>query len=101
MRSYQNNTCEVTGRGVVVVYPDLALIKTSTDNSCYQTDPCSENQSSQSLCTSGKRKVIYYCKQHPWGEEASYVASSFLGKCASITVVDLIQQKKLGFWKLL
>ena len=27
------------------------------------------------------------------------VASTFLEKCASITAVDLIQQKKLGSWK--
>ena len=31
----------------------------------------------------------------PWGKEASRMASAFLGKYASITAVDLIQQKKL------
>ena len=81
---------------VCVVHPDCVLIKTSMDNRCWQTERlnwCTENGISQSLWTSGKRKAIYYCKQHPWGEEASYVASSFLGKCASITAVDLIQRK--------
>ena len=66
-----NNTFEVTGRGVVE-HPDR-VIKTSADNSDsshWQTEQCSENQSSQSICTSWKHKVIYYCKQHPWGEEA-------------------------------
>ena len=48
VHSYQNNTCEVTGRGVVV-HPDHVLIKTSMDNSHWQTEQCSENQTSQSL----------------------------------------------------
>ena len=30
------------------------------------------------------------------GKEASCVAGAFLGKCASITAVDLIQRKILG-----
>ena len=37
----------------------------------------------------------------PLGEEVLCVASAFLGKCASITAVVLIQQKKLGSWNFL
>ena len=35
-------------------YTDLALIKTSTDNSCRQTARCSDHQISRSLYSSGK-----------------------------------------------
>ena len=34
-----------------------------------------------------------------WDEEAPCVAGAFLEKCASITVVDLVQRKKLHSWK--
>ena len=75
--------------------PDHVLVKTSKNKSRWQTEQCSDDQSSRSLYTS---KVIYYYKQYPWGKEAMCIASAFLGKHASITAVDLIQRKKLNWW---
>ena len=49
--SYQNNAYEVTIRGVVV-RPDRVLVKTSTDNSRWQMERCSDDRSSWSLYTS-------------------------------------------------
>ena len=43
-----------TGRGVVL-HPDRVLVKTSTDNSRWQTERCSDDRNSRSLYTS---KVI-------------------------------------------
>ena len=80
-RSYQNNAYEVTTRGIVL-HPDRVLVKTSTDNSRWQTERCSDDRSSWSLYTS---KVIQYYKKHPLGQRASRVASGFLGKYASIS----------------
>ena len=51
---YQNNAYEVTTRGIVV-HPDRVLVKRSTDNSHWQTERCSDDQSSWNLYTS---KVI-------------------------------------------
>ena len=34
-----------------------------------------------------------------WGKRLRCVTSAVLGKVASITVVNLIQLKKLGYWK--
>ena len=48
---YQNNANEVTTSGVVV-HPDRVLVKTSTDNSRWQTERCSDDRSSWSLYTS-------------------------------------------------
>ena len=42
-----------------------------------------------------KPMVICTASNTTWGEEAPSVAGTFLGKCASITAVDLIQRKKL------
>ena len=36
----------------------------------------------------------------PGAKKPPCVASAFLGKCTSITAVDLIQRKKFGSWKL-
>ena len=55
----------------IVVHPDRVLVKTSMDNSHWQT-----GEMLRGLC----------------------MASAFLGKYASIIAVDLIQQKKLNFW---
>ena len=35
----------------------------------------------------------------PGAKKPLCMASAFLGKCAFITAVDLIQRKKLGSWK--
>ena len=84
--------------------PDRVLVKTSTDNSRWQTDRFSDDRRSWSLYTS---KVVQHYKKHPWGKEApppphththTHMASAFLGKYASFTAVDLIQRKKLDSW---
>ena len=45
-----------------------------------------------------KPMVISIASNTTLGEEAPSVAGAFLGKRASITVVDLIQWKKLRSW---
>jgi len=50
----RNNSYEATSLGIVV-HPDRVLVKTSTDNSCWQAERCSDDRSSWSLYTS---KVI-------------------------------------------
>ena len=56
---------------------------------------------SRSLHTSGKAygNLILQATL-PGVKKPPGVASTFLAKCASITAVDLIQRKKLGFWKI-
>ena len=78
--------------------PDLALVKTSTDNSRWQTARCSDDRISRSLYTSGKAYGNLVLQATlPGAKKPPCMASTFLGKCASITAVDLIQRKKLGF----
>ena len=78
-------------------HTDLALIKTSTDNSRWQTARCSDEQISLSLYTSGKAySNLLLQATLPRAKKPTCVASTFLGKYASITAVDLIQRKKLG-----
>ena len=60
------------------------LSKKSTADSRCQTEKCSDDRSSQSLYTSRTKRLL--C-----------TGSAFLGKYASITVVNLIQRKKLYF----
>ena len=76
-KHYQNNAYEVTSRGIVA-HPDGVLVKTKT----------------RSLYTS---KVISITNSTSWGKRPLCMGSAFLGKYASVTVVDLIQQKKLDF----
>ena len=55
----------------------------------------------RSLYTSGKAYGnLGTASKTTWGKEASCVASTFFGKFASITAVDLIQRKKLDSWKI-
>ena len=73
-------------------HPDLALIKTSTNNSRSQTARCSDDQTFRSQYTSGK---AYGCNLAipnlvlqatlPRTKKPPCMASTFLGKCASIT----------------
>ena len=67
-----------------MVHTDGVLIKKSTADSRCQTEKCSDDRSSQSLYTSRTKRLL--C-----------TGSAFLGKYASITVVNLIQWKKLYF----
>ena len=76
-------------------HPDLALIKTSTDNSCWQT---ARQSNFQSLYTSGKAYgnlvlVLHGVKKPP------YMASAFLGKSASTTAVDSNPAEEIRFLK--
>ena len=81
-------------------HPDLALVKTSTDNSRWQTARCSDDRISRSLYTSGKAYGNLVLQATlPGAKKPPCVASTFLGKYASITAVDLIQRKKLGSLK--
>ena len=65
-----------------MLHPDRVLVKTSTDNSRWQMERCSDDRNSRSLYTS---KVIYT----PGAKKPQCMASAFVGKCASITAVDL------------
>ena len=80
------------------MHPDCVLSKqVATDNSCWQTEQCSDDQSSRRLYdTNLVLQVI-----RPGTKRPPCMASDFLGKCASITAGDLIQRKKLGSWKFL
>ena len=81
-------------------HPDLALVKTSTDNSRWQTAVMLRRSNFRSLYTSGKAcGNLVLQATLPGVKKPLCVASTFLAKCASITAVDLIQQKKLGFCK--
>ena len=73
-----------------VVHPDSILVQTSTGNSRWQTDRFSDDGSSWSL---------YISSNTPWGKETSCMTSVLLRKYASITLVDLIQWKKLNSQK--
>ena len=76
-------------------FSDHVLVKTSKDNSRWQTERCSDDRSSRAYTL---LKWFNTTNNTPWGKEATCMASAFLGKYASITAVDLIQQKKLDFW---
>ena len=58
------------------MHPDGVLVKTSTDNSRWQTERCSDDQNSWTS------KVIY--KKHPLGQRVLRMASAFLGKYTSV-----------------
>ena len=53
-RSYQNNTSEITAEVFCSQHTDPALMKTSTDNSHWQTMRHSDDRISWNLYTSGK-----------------------------------------------
>ena len=53
---------------------------------CHEAFPAKQN---------GKSWVERVCLVH----QEVFLSSAFLGKCASITAVDLMQPKKLGSWK--
>ena len=64
-----------------MVHPDRVLVKTSIDNSHWQTD---------------KSPSLYTSKVTPWCKDAA--ADGFLGNYASIRGVDLIKLNKLDCW---
>ena len=70
------------GRGIVG-HPDRVLIKTSTDNSRWQTDRCSDDRNSRSLYTSGKAYSDLVLQ--------ATLASDFLGKCASTEEIGFLE----------
>ena len=69
------------------------------DNSPWQTAADIDFLGAYTLL--GKPMIISTANNTTWMKESPCLASAFLGKCASITVVDLIQEKKLGSWKFL
>ena len=73
------------------LHTDLTLIKTSTDNSAGKQHPMLGQSNFQSLYTSGKAYGNLVLQATlPGVKKPLCVASAFLGKCASIIVVDLI-----------
>ena len=74
-------------------HSDLALIKTSTDNSLWQTAMLRRSNFQEPMVLNLVLQATL-----PGVKKPPCVASTFLGKCASITAVDLIQRKKLGSW---
>ena len=74
--NHDNNTCEVTGRGVAV-YPDHVLIKTSTDISEWQSK-------FPALCTyTPIEKNQYTATKEHWGEKVIAQSQCFSWKMHS------------------
>ena len=72
--------------------PDCVLVKTSTDNSRWQTERCSQDRSSWSLYTSKVDLVLH--ETPPGAKRPLRMVSAFPGKYASIPA----ELKKLDSW---
>ena len=77
----------------VVVHQEHVSIKTSMNNSCWQTERWSDDRSSQSLYTSGKAQCTTVSKTLGAKRPLACGYSALLGKCTFIAVVCLIQQQ--------
>ena len=73
------------------MHPDRVLIKTCMDREMLRQSKFPEPGKAYSDLV--LQATPLGAKRHPC------VASVFLGKCASITAVDLIKRKKLDSWK--
>ena len=74
------------------MHPDCAFIKTSTDNSHWQTERCSDDRNSRSLYASGKaHSNLVVQSTLPGVKRPSCMGSAFLGKCASTTYSGIFE----------
>ena len=84
----KSNAYEVTSKGIVVLPRPCALVKTSMDNSSWQTESCSDDQAYTLLVL----QII-----PPGAKRPRAWLVLFFGKYASTRAVDLIQREKNGF----
>ena len=84
------------------MHPNCVLMKTSTDNSrAGRQNDAQTIEAPGAYILLGKPMVANLVLQAtlPGAKRPPCLASAFLGKCASIAAVNLIQQKEIGSWK--